>query len=113
MDLLTRLTIIKEIYYDEIIKPFSDSCAEYPSLLDIASLSYYPFLKGVDRYPIYFDHRVADDKSTFTYEYELGRVCKPGKPVMCLFLNSLLENTFYESKNYLYMYNKIKNVSYG
>jgi hypothetical protein len=75
----------KTFYEDEIIKPFYE---EY----DFSASN----LLGVTpkNYPIYFDHRVADNASSFPYVYELGRVC--GGREHCIYLNSLLQNCNHE-----------------
>jgi hypothetical protein len=76
----------KTFYKDEIIKPFyEDDNFSASNLLGVTPKNY----------PIYFDHRVADNSSSFPYVYELGRVCSGGRRP-CIYLNSLLQNCNHE-----------------
>ena len=92
MNILNSMTQFrKEFYLYQIMKPFSDFYSN--------SMVNNPFGISSQRYPIYFDHRVADSNSSFTHVYELGRVCNGRK---CIYLNSLLQNCKIEGLRHTY-----------
>jgi hypothetical protein len=84
--LLDSMKFRKQFYFDELIKPFSDL---YDQTIYKSVTLNSMFSINDSRYPIYFDHRVADSQSSFSHLYELGKVCNREK---CIFLNSLLQN---------------------
>jgi hypothetical protein len=88
IDLINRREYITKIFHNdenEIMIPFSEILE--PEKHDISQ----SLFQNIERYPYYFDHRVADYLSSFPELYELGRVCSK-KQSKCIYFNSLLQN---------------------